>query len=72
MLLDRHKIKLLMAERGMTNRELAHLTGIHRNRISELINKPIQVIPKTVGKLSSALGCSANEVVLREEGALNA
>jgi plasmid maintenance system antidote protein VapI len=56
-----------MAERGITNRELAHLTGIHRNRISELINKPIQVIQKTVGKLSSALGVSAAEIILREK-----
>lgn len=67
MLLDHYKVRVFMAEKGLTNRDLEELTGIHRNRISELINKPIHVFPKTVGKLSSALGVSAAEIIFREK-----
>lgn len=62
MLLDIAKIKLAAARKVLTMRDvrkLAHLSEVTMRRI----NAGKEVIPKTAGKLASALGVDVTEIM---------
>lgn len=66
MKLDTYRIKLLMAEREMTQAELAALSGISRQSISTIFGRGTCTL-KTAGKLAKGLGVSAGEIAKEAE-----
>ena len=62
MKIDSIKIKLLMADQGMTQADLADRVGISRQNISLMLGRGTCSIAK-VGKLAKALGVDAREII---------
>jgi DNA-binding Xre family transcriptional regulator len=58
----------ILASRGMTQREAASLTGIHKNVISVLAGEPSQIQLKTIAKLCQGLGVTVDQLFKVEEG----
>ena len=65
MKIDSIKIKLLMAEQGINQSELAERCGIARQNISNMLGRGTCSIKK-VGQLAKALGVSVAEIVKEE------
>lgn len=57
----------ILAAKGMTQREAATLTGIHKNQISVLAGEPSQIQFKTLEKLCQGLGITVGELFKTEE-----
>ena len=60
--LDIKQIKILLAQKGLTNAEFASLAGLARQNISTLLKRG-RCNPKTVGKLANALNCDVSDIV---------
>lgn len=65
MRIDSIKIKLLMAEQGLTQSGLSERCGIARQSISALLTRGTCAIVN-VGKIAKALGVDARELVKEE------
>lgn len=65
MRIDSIKIKLLMAEQGISQSELAERCGIARQNISNMLGRGTCSIKK-VGQLAKALGVPVAEIVKEE------
>ena len=65
MRIDRVKIKLLIAEMGITQTELGHRCGISRQSISTILTRGTCEI-RTVGKLAKGLGVKPEDIVKQE------
>ena len=61
------KIEALLAERGMTKKDLAGECGISRQNISTIVRRGT-CEPKTAGKLAAGLGVSVTDII--EKGVL--
>lgn len=62
MKINAHKIKLLLAEMGMTRAELGERCGISRQSISTILTRGT-CEPKTAGKLAKGLGVDIQEII---------
>ena len=65
MKIDSIKIKLLMAEQGISQSELAERCGIARQNISNMLGRGTCSIKK-VGQLAKALGVNVREIIKEE------
>ncbi len=63
--LNTSKIKLLLAERGMNQVDLAARCGLSRQQISEVLSRKTCSL-KTLGKIAKAVGVTAAEIVKEE------
>ena len=58
------KLKVLLAQNEMTQKELAQMTGIRPPTISAICNGKIREIPVSVlEKICSVLRCSVNDIL---------
>ena len=65
MKINAHKIKLMLAEQGLTRTGLAEKSGISRQNISTILTRgTCELI--TAGKLAKALGVSVADIVKEE------
>lgn len=62
MKLKTHKIKMMLAEREMTQSAYAELCGISRQNMSTILTRGTCEL-KTAGKLAKGLGVSVSEIV---------
>lgn len=60
------EVKLILAEREMTQTELAEQCGISRQNVSTILTRGT-CEPKTAGKLAKGLGIPVAEIVEKEE-----
>lgn len=65
MKIDTRKIKLILAERGMTRTELSDLCGISRQNVSTILTRGTCEL-KTAGKIAKGLGISVAEIAKEE------
>lgn len=65
MKLNSHKVKLILAEIGMTQAKLAEKCGIARQNISNVLAKG-RCSPTTAGKIAAGLGVPVIEIVKEE------
>ena len=57
-----YKIKLMLAEMGMTRAELGIRCGVSRQNISTILTRGT-CEPKTAGKLAKGLGVDVREII---------
>lgn len=67
---DPVKIRLNLARRQMTRKELCNVTGIKSSNFS-IILKRGTVRPKTAGAIADALGVDVTEIILTGDEAKN-
>lgn len=61
------RLRVLLAERNMTQRQLAEKTGIRPPTISALCNNTLKRIPfEVIDKICSALDCEPSDLLSRE------
>ena len=65
MKLNSHKVKLILAEIGMTQAKLAEKCGISRQNISNILSKG-RCSPATAGKIAAGLCVPVSEIVKEE------
>lgn len=61
MRIDSYKVKLILAELGMTQVMLAEKCGVARQNISNILSKG-KCSPKTAGKIAAGLGVHVSEI----------
>lgn len=61
------KIKVLMAERRLTNKALVEVAGLSVAGFAAIMKKG-EASPINVGKIADALGVPVEEIALPEEG----
>lgn len=64
--IDSLAIKILLAERGMTQAALANTCGIAAQNISGILLKK-RCSPLTVGKIASAFGVPVSQIIRRDD-----
>jgi DNA-binding Xre family transcriptional regulator len=62
----RLRLDEILAERGMTQTELAKVSGISRQAINNLANNPNAIKLETLQALSKALGIPISEILVQE------
>lgn len=64
-LMIRWRLRVLMAEKNITNQKLAELSGLHRVTISKLKKSDDlkQISGDTLNRLCSALECTPNDLM---------
>lgn len=65
MYIDSFSIESMLAERGLTRKEIAERCGISRQSISTIIRRGT-CEPRTAGKLAAGLGVQVEKIVVRE------
>ena len=65
MKIDANKIKMFLAERGLTRAAYAELCGISRQNISTILTRGT-CEPRTAGKLAKGLGVPVSEIIKEE------
>ena len=63
MKVDIHRIELCMAEQGLSQRDLATISGVSRQNICNLLGRG-RCLPATAGKLARALGVPVAEIII--------
>jgi len=64
--LNTKKVEILMAEQGISQKNLAERCGMPRQNISAIIRKG-KAEPKTVGKLASGLGVDVKDIIEQDD-----
>ncbi len=64
---DTEKLKRLRQEKVLSQRELARLAGVTHSTVWRLENGFREAHPKTIRRLSKALGIAPSELVKKEE-----
>ena len=59
--ISREKINILLAEKGMSKKELSENCGISRQNISTIIRRGT-CEPITAGKIAAGLGVTVNDI----------
>jgi len=61
----RWRLRVLMAERNMSNKQLSEMTGLHRVTISKLkrTDELKQITGETLNLLCQALKCTPNDLI---------
>ncbi len=63
------KLKKLLADRGMTQSELAALTGIRPSTICDICNNTCTFLKlENIDKICLALGCEISELISLSDG----
>ena len=62
MKIDKAKVELLLARKGLTHADVAKDYGANKNRIGRIINSEV-IRPATAGKLAKALGVDVTEIL---------
>lgn len=62
MKIDRKKIDVVLANNGMTIKEVATAYGCSKNRIHAILNS-LNVKPQSVNKLATALKCDVTDII---------
>ena len=62
MKINSFKIKIILAERGMTQAKLAQLCGVARQNICAILAKG-KCNPVTAGKIAAGLGIHVSEIL---------
>lgn len=62
----RLRLDEILAERGMTQTQLAELSGISRQAINNLANNPQGIKLETLQTLSKVLGIPIGEILVQE------
>ena len=65
MKIDANKIKMFLAERGLTRAAYAELCGISRQNISTILTRGT-CEPRTAGKLAKGFGIPVSEIIKEE------
>lgn len=65
MRIDTNKIKMFLAERGLTRAAYAELCGVSRQNISTILTRGT-CEPRTAGKLAKGLGVPVSEIIKEE------
>lgn len=65
MKLNTWKIKMLLAEREMSQSDLAIKIGVNRQQVNDLLSRETCTL-KTLGRIAKALGVSVEEIVKEE------
>lgn len=65
MKIDANKIKMFLAERGLTRAAYAELCGISRQNISTILTRGT-CEPRTAGKLAKGLGVPVSTIINEE------
>lgn len=65
MKIDTNKIKMFLAERGLTRAAYAELCGISRQNISTILTRGT-CEPRTAGKLAKGFGIPVSEIIKEE------
>ena len=65
MKLNTWKIKMLLAEREMSQSDLAIKIGVNRQQVNDLLSRETCML-KTLGRIAKALGVSVEEIVKEE------
>lgn len=60
-------VRRLREERGMSQEELGHRTGLHRNHVGQIERAELTPTLKSVEVIAEALGTSPSELVARAE-----
>lgn len=60
------KLKVLLAEHDMTQKDLAEITGIRASSISEMCNNKAKHIPiETIDKICEVFDCEISDLFIR-------
>lgn len=65
MKIDSYKVKVILANKGMTQAVLAEKCGVARQNISNILSKG-RCSPVTAGKNANGLGVSVSEITKME------
>lgn len=65
MKINSHKVRLIMADAGMTQSMLAEKCGIARQNICNILSKG-RCTPISAGRLAAALGVPTSDIVLED------
>lgn len=60
-------VRALREERGVSQEELGHLTGLHRNHVGQIERAELNPTLKSVELIAKALGVKAAELVAMAE-----
>ena len=60
-------VRRLREERGVSQEELGHLTGLHRNHIGQIERAELNPTLKSVEVIAQALSTSASDLIARAE-----
>lgn len=66
MRIDKQKLNVILAEKGLTIGDAAKKAGLSRGRYTLIINSE-SVRPKTAGKIAKGLGVKIEEIIDIEE-----
>lgn len=66
MRIDKNKIELILAEKGLTQAVAAEKSGLSQSRYTVIINSEA-VRPKTVGKIAQGLGVPIEDIIDMKE-----
>lgn len=66
MKVDKNKVEIALAVRGMTKKALAEQSGITRQGISAILKRGT-CEPKTAGKLAAGLGVAVAEIIEKDD-----
>ncbi len=64
--ISRVKIETILAEHGMTKKELSQRCGIPRQNVSAIVRRET-CEPRTAGKLAAGLGVPVSEIIKEVE-----
>ena len=59
------RIKLLMAEKALTAKDIAENCGMSRQNVSNIIRRGM-CTPRTAGKLARGLGVPVKDIIMEE------
>lgn len=62
MRVDRNKLELIMAKKGLNQKKLAEVSGVSRQSLSYTMNGR-NCRPELLGKISKALGVEPEEII---------
>ena len=60
-------VRRLREEQGVSQEELGHLTGLHRNHIGQIERAELNPTLKSVEVIAQALSTSASDLIARAE-----
>lgn len=66
MRIDKQKLNVILAEKGLTMGEAAKKSGLSRGRFTLIVNSET-LRPKTVGKIAKGLGVQIEEIIDMED-----
>ena len=66
MVIDKKKVMLILAEKGMLYKDVCSKAGISEAEFRKIRSGERTPKPATIGKIASALGVGVQEIIVRE------